>query len=163
MVQGQRWQRLVLSLGLIASSASPLVSQTSHSPRPAPNEPLRARLEMLKHSSQLRLHDNTGRHEGRLLLRTPDSVGISSPAGEARLPLSAVDSMWVRRHYTLPGLLIGTAAGAGAYFLITNADQYEDSDTEMLDNVLGAAVWAGSAVVGGVVGRLISGWKRAYP
>lgn len=128
-----------------------------------PETGVRTQLDMLKLSSRLRLHSGAGRREGRLGFRTEDSVGLSSPTGDLRVPLIAVDSLWVRRHHMLPGLLIGTATGAGAYYLITSADQYDGSDTQELDNVLGAAVWAGSAVLGTVVGRLIPGWKRVFP
>jgi hypothetical protein len=63
-------------------------------------------------------------HEGRLIakfhgggptavLRTADTLGIRGANGEVHLPLAAVDSLWVRRHYTQAGFLIGALIGGG--------------------------------------------------
>lgn len=163
MIYATCWPRLVMSLGILAGLPSYSAGQTAHS-NPATVEPqLPARLEMLKLSSRLRLHAGSARQEGRLLSRSADSVGVSTPTSNVHIPLLAIDTVWVRRHHILPGMLIGTAAGAGAYYLITSSDQYDGSDTQELDNLLGAAVWVGSAVLGTVVGRLIPGWKRVFP
>ena len=163
MIHATCWPRLVLSLGILAGVPSYIVGQTAHI-KPATVEPqLPAGLEVLKLSSRLRLHAGSARQEGRLLSRSADSVGIRTEVADIHIPLLAVDTVWVRRHHILPGMLIGTAAGAGAYYLITSSDQYDGSDIQELDNVLGAAVWAGSAVLGTVVGRLIPRWKRVFP
>jgi hypothetical protein len=155
----------LVAAGLLAGGCVPsaLVSQTSDASPAQQQAQVRAQLDMLRLSSPLRVGASTGRQEGRLLLRTADSLGITGKAGEIRVSRLAVDSLWIRRHHTLPGLLIGTAAGAGAYFLNTHADKYDGSDTRGLDNLLGAAVWAGSALLGTVVGRAIPGWKRVSP
>lgn len=152
----------LFSLTLAALSPPNLSGQSLNNPVTPGRSPIQAQLNTIKFSSRLRLQTATDRQEGRLVLRTADSLGIKGEAGEMRVSRLAVDSVWLRRHYTLPGFLIGTAAGAGAYFLITKSE-YDGSDVAELDNLLGAAVWAGSALVGTVVGRLIPGWKRVYP
>lgn len=154
------WQRAILTLGLIALTAARIESQGNS---PASSESvLQARLQMMKLSSRLRLRAGTERQEGRLVLRNADSIALRGARGEVTIPMAAVDSMWVRRHHTLPGLLIGLAAGAGAYALITKALD-DGSDTQELDNLFGGLVWAASTVAGTVVGALIPGWKRVYP
>lgn len=156
------WPSLVLSLGLIATVPSAVVSQTSDSSPTASEAQLRARVEMLKLSSHLRLHTSSGTHEGRLILRTEDSLGLRDTTRDVHFPLVAIDSIWVPRHYMLPGFLVGAAAGAVAYWGITN-DKDVDSDEQRMKNFLGAGAWLGSIVVGTALGRFIQDWKRLYP
>ena len=155
------WQRLTLAIALVAILPGALVSQSSNGSPKTGQRALQEQLEMLKAGSRLRLSTGAQWQEGRLVLRTADSLGLRGSEGEVHLPLMAVDSAWVRRRHTVMGLLIGTLAGAGSYFLITKEE--DDSDLSGLDNLVGAGVWAGSAVVGTVVGTLITSWKRVYP
>ena len=155
------YQRSLLSLSLLASAPSGLLGQRPDETVAPGQSPVQTQLNTIKLSSRLRLHTATDRQEGRLVFRTADSLGINGEAGEIRVSRLTVDSLWVRRHHTLLGLLIGTAAGAGAYFLVTKSE--EDGDVQELDNLYGAGVWAGSALVGTLVGALIPGWKRVYP
>lgn len=120
--------------------------------------------DLIKLSSRLRIHTAGGRQEGRLLFRTEDSLGIRGVSGrETRLPLLAVDSMWVRGHRTGLGLLIGTAVGAAGYLVLTSAAKDTESETAALDNAIGGVLWASSAMVGTIVGALSSHWKRVHP
>jgi hypothetical protein len=119
---------------------------------------------MLKHSSTLRLHTNAQRIEGRLVLPTTDTVEIRGAGGELRVPLTEVDSLWVRRHYIQQGFLLGVLLGAGGYVAVTSIIDADEGDSGAdLDNLFGGLVWAGSAVLGTVVGRLIPRWKRVFP
>jgi hypothetical protein len=156
------WQRVFLTLSLLTFPHSDLVSQRPGNAARPPQTALRARLEMLKLSSRLRLHSHADRLEGRLVLRTADSLGLRGAEGEVHLPLLAVDSLWVRRHHTGTGFLVGTVVGAGAYVLLTSLEEEETEPAE-LDNLFGGLFWAGSVALGTIVGRLIPHWKRVYP
>lgn len=162
MAPDRTWQRLTLVAALVTALPSDLLSQTSDDSLPPGQDHLQEQLEMLKAGSRLRLSTGPARQEGRLVLRSPDSVGVRGTVGEIHLPLGAVDSVWVRRSHTVVGLLIGAVAGAGAYFLITK-EEYDGSDTMWLDNAIGAGVWAGSALAGTLVGTFIPRWRRVYP
>jgi hypothetical protein len=143
-------------MALPALAPSRLLGQTLNSPITVTQS------SALQGSSRLRLQTATALQEGRLVLNTADSLGINGENGDFRVSRLAVDSLWVRRHHTLAGFLVGTAVGAGAYYLVTAAE-YDGSDTQGLDNLIGAGLWAGSAVVGTLVGMLVPRWKRVYP
>jgi hypothetical protein len=125
---------------------------------------LHAQVNMMKLSSRLRLQTVTGRQEGRLSFRSADSLGVREiGGGETHLPLMAVDSMWVRRHRTGLGLLIGTVVGGAAYLIATSAIDEGESDNAGLEKLFGGGLWVGSTLVGGAVGALSSHWKRVHP
>jgi hypothetical protein len=149
-----------LIFGVLVCSHSELVSQSPE--QSAPPGHLQAQLQMIELSSRLRLRTDSARQEGRLILRTDDSVGIRGAAGEVHLPLTAVDSVWVRRHYTGTGFLIGALLGAGAYVAFINSYE-EGSDNDELDNIFGGLIWAGSVALGTIVGAITPHWKRVYP
>jgi hypothetical protein len=155
------WQWVFLTLALMTYAQSDLVSQRPVDSAALRPTDLRARLGMLKLSSRLRLRAYTDRLEGRLVLRTADSLGLRGTEGEVHLPLLAVDSLWVRRHHTGTGFLVGTVVGAGAYVLLTSFE--DDPEVPELDNIFGGLLWAGSVALGTIVGRLIPHWKRVYP
>ena len=163
LVVSQRVVTLAAFTALVAAfQPSILLGQSSDNTFGPGESPVHAHLNTIKLSSRLRVQTATDRMEGRLLFRSPDSLAIRENGVESRLPLAGVDSMWVRKYYTVPGMLIGVAAGAGAYWLITK-EEYDGSDTYGLDNLIGAGVWAGSALLGTVIGRLIPGWRQVHP
>ncbi|MEO7238225.1 MAG: hypothetical protein ABIZ96_06390 [Gemmatimonadales bacterium] len=154
--------RVLLGLSLMASVAPRVVSQTPDTIVTPGWSPIGTELNRMKLSSRIRLQTTTtGRQEGRLFFRTADSVGLRRPEGEVHLPLLAVDSLWIRRHYMGTGFLVGALVGAAAYVLITSSE--EDSEIPELDNLAGGLFWAGSVALGTVVGRLIPRWKRVHP
>jgi hypothetical protein len=117
---------------------------------------------MLKHGSRLRLRTGTELHEGRLNLRTADSMELRGAGGGIHLPLAVVDSLWVRRHHAGTGFLVGALLGLGGYLVFTGTVE-DGSDNDELDNFFGGLVWAGSTLFGTITGALIPGWKRLYP
>jgi hypothetical protein len=149
-------RRVLIGLTLVALSSPNLFGQSSNSPMTVTQS------NAIQSSGRLRLQTATALKEGRLVLNTADSLGISDEEGDLRVLRLAVDSVWVRRHNALAGFLAGTATGAVAYYLTTK-EEYDGSDTQELDNLIGAGVWAGSALVGTLVGMLIPRWKRVYP
>lgn len=159
MLTFRLWVFLVL--GLLLCWDSELVSQSPDSSR-APPDQLQAQLRMLELSSRLRLRTDSARQEGRLYLRTADSLGIRGASGEVHLPLASVDSLWVRRHHTLAGFLLGTLVGVGGYVVFTSSIE-DGSDNAELDNFFGGLILAGGVVLGTVAGAIIPGWKRVYP
>jgi hypothetical protein len=151
-------QRLAILIGLVAVVPGDLPGQSS---RDTGQSSLRQRLEMLEAGTRLRLHAGTQLEEGRLVLRTLDSVGLRFPAGEVHRSLDEVDSLWIRKNHVSAGLLVGALTGAGAYLLVTGLN--ESNDNEDLDNFFGGLIWAGSVALGAVVGALTPRWKRVYP
>ena len=152
---------LLIMAGLMTYGHSAAMSQTAAnaSMRAVPGAP--AQLQMLKTSSRLRLHAGNEWREGRLVDNGPDSIDLVGDSGDVRIAKAAIDGVWVRRHNTLAGFLIGTALGAAGYLVATSAN--EDGDLPELDNIYGGAIWGGSALLGTLVGAIIPRWKRVYP
>lgn len=161
MIPSDTCYSALLGLFLVAFAPPTLQSQSPDLTGAPGQSPMEAQLNMIKLSSRLRLQTATERQDGRLVLRTADSVGVRGADGEIHVPLAAVDSIWVRRHHMGTGLLVGTLVGAGGYVLLTSIE--EDPEVPELDNIFGGLFWAGSVVLGTVVGRLIPSWKRVYP
>lgn len=152
---------LVVLAGLLPTR---LLSQILSNPVAPGQSTVREQLDVMKISSRLRLSSAGDRQEGRLIFRTSDSIGVSGRVeGEKRFLLADVDSMWVRRHRTGLGLLIGTLVGGAAFLVITSVVDDSGSDYTGLDDLFGGLIWAGSAAVGTGVGALSSHWKRVYP
>lgn len=165
MVRSKIHYRALLGLSLVAFGPPGLVSQGPPNAVKPEWSPIQTELNRMKLSSRIRLlTTNAGRQEGRLFFRTVDSLGVRGvEGGETRLALVAVDSMWVRRHRTGLGFLIGTLVG-GAGFLVIKSSGYDGgSEYTELDNLFGGLLWAGSALVGTGVGALGSHWKRVHP
>lgn len=164
MIPSGTYYQALLGLSLVVFAPPNLISQSPDNTVTPRQSPLQTQLNMIKLTSRLRLQTATGRQEGRLLFRTADSLGVRGVEGaETRLVLEAVDSMWVRRHRTGLGFIIGTLVGGAAYLVITSAADDSGSDVTELDNLFGGLVWAGSALVGTGVGALSSRWKRVHP
>ena len=154
------YYRALFGLSLLAFAPPSLLSQNTVTPG---QSSLQTQLNMMKLSSRLRLQTAAGRQEGRLILRTADSLVVRGVEGdETHLPLVAIDSMWVSRHRTGLGLLIGTLVGGVAYLVTTSASK-EELDIPELDNAFGGALWVSSALVGTLVGGLSSHWKLVHP
>lgn len=163
MVPSSLYYRALIGLSLGAFAPPSLRCQSLDNTVTVGQSPLQTQLNMIKLSSRLRLQAGNYRREGRLIFRTADSLGIRGGGGdETRLPLAGVDSMWVPRHRTGLGLLIGALVGGGAYLVATSAID-EESDLPELDNLFGGALWAGSAVVGTLIGSVTSHWKPVHP
>jgi len=157
------YHRALFGLSLAAFAPPALLSQSLDSTVPVGQSPLQTQVNMIKLSSRLRLQTATHKHDGRLIFRTADSLGVRGEGpDETRLSLTEVDSMWVRQPRTFLGLVIGTLVGAGAYIVTTSAID-EDSDQEGLDDLFGGALWIGSALAGTVIGSLTSHWVRVHP
>lgn len=154
-------QQLVLTVGLMSSVYSDLMSQLPNTTAAPREHDLSAQLQTLKSSSWLRIRADDARREGRLVLRTADSVGLRGAESDTRLLLVAVDTLWIRRHHTETGFLVGTLVGAASYVWFTSHD--EDLESPGLDNLFGGVIWAGSVALGTIVGALIPGWRRVYP
>jgi hypothetical protein len=166
MISLGRHYRALLGLCSLAIAPAQLLSQSDVNTNALTTSTLQAQLDVMKLSSRLRLQTAGGRQEGRLSFRTADSLGVRELAGgETRVPLMAVDSMWVRGHRTGLGFLVGTLVGAAGYVVVTSAINGDDESDGMgaLDNLFGGGVWVGSALVGTIVGALSSHWKRVHP
>jgi hypothetical protein len=156
-------QRVVLTLGLISGVRSDVISQLPANTAAPQEHHLSAQLQILKPSSWLRIRANDGRREGRLALRTADSLGLRGAESDTRLPLVAVDTLWVRRHYTKTGFLVGALMGVAGYVWVTSYAEEDLDELHGLDNLFGGLICAGSVALGTIIGALIPGWKRLYP
>ena len=152
MLRSKIYARLLILAGLLVYGHSEVRSQ---SVRGLPPD------LQLKSSSRIRVHTGAQWQEGKLLLSGPDSIGLSGNAGDVHIAKSAVDGLWVRRHNTLLGFVIGTLAGAAGFAITTSV--LDDGDLPELDDLIGGAIWAGSAFLGTAIGGATTHWKRVYP
>jgi hypothetical protein len=109
----------------------------------------------------------TGRLTGRVGVATIDTLDLAQDDAVRRIPIPAVDTLWVRSRATTTGLIVGGAVGAafgglaGAYGSgICEYDCVETGSAVLTGGLLGAVVGAG---VGALIGAIIPKWKRTYP
>ena len=68
--------------------------------------------ESLADSEWVRLAvPDVGRHEGRLLERSSDSVVLSAEAGPLRVPATTIDTLWTRGTAVKTGAIVGALTG----------------------------------------------------
>jgi len=111
--------------------------------------------------------DGMQRLVGRAGVASNDTLDFAQDDAVRRIPIAAIDTLWVRGHATTTGLLIGGAFGAvfgglaGAYGAgLCEYDCSETGTSVLAGSLLGAAAGAG---VGALVGAVIPKWKRRYP
>ena len=122
----------------------------------------------LRSGQQVRLSvEGMARLTGRAGVASNDTLDFAQGDAVRRIPILAIDTLWVRGHATTTGLLVGGAVGAvvgglaGAYGAgICEYDCAETGTSVLAGGLLGAAAGAG---VGALVGAVIPKWKRRYP
>ena len=125
--------------------------------------------ESLADSQWIRLAvPDVGRHEGRLLERSSESVVLSAEPEPLRVPATTVDTLWTRGNAAKTGTIVGavilgtlgTAISAAACEDIKNT---ENCDTGVAMLLGGAVGLAGGALLGSLIGLAIPKWHRRYP
>lgn len=104
------------------------------------------------------------RHAGSAV-NDGDSVLVLD--GRQRIPVAAIDSLWLRKSYVKTGAVIGSLAGVVAGALIARANTspcsglYGECFASSYATVLVSA--AGGTVVGALIGSVFPKWKFRYP
>lgn len=155
--------RAVVAALLLASLAGTLFSSATAQQITA----RQAAFENLADSQWVRLASPhvAGRHEGRLLQRSPDHLVLSAEPEPLRVAASTIDTLWTRGNAGLTGAIVGGVAlgTLGALLVLASDDPGEDFTTGGAMLFVGGIGLAGGAVLGGLTGLLIPKWHRQYP
>ena len=122
--------------------------------------------ESLADSQWVRLAvPDAGRHEGRLLQRSPDHLVLSAEPEPLRVAATTIDTLWVKRGSAgrgagigaLLGLVGGSIAGAKA---CADCQDTPPSASVAGGALIGAAI---GALAGAGIGAASKHWVRQYP
>lgn len=122
--------------------------------------------ESLADSQWVRLAvPDVGRHEGRLLERSSDSVVLSAETELLRVPATTIDTLWTRGTAAKTGAIVGALTGLalGVVAGATCNEWAEDCPTDTAMLALGGIGLGGGALLGGLFGFAIPKWHRQYP
>ena len=154
-------------MGIMLSSAlaQPAASQVMTDAR------LAAAAGALRAESYIRIAATGARVEGRFLRVASDSLAVRAAAGERRVPLAAIDTLWHRQRGTGRGALIGAVVGGvglaalGAFFVNGMCESVDGCGGDYPRVIAaGFALGAGGgALVGAGVGSLTHRWRRLHP
>lgn len=155
--------RTVVAALLLASLAGTLFSSATAQQITA----RQATFENLADSQWVRLASPhvAGRHEGRLLQRSPDHLVLSAEPEPLRVAATTIDTLWTRGNAGLTGAIVGGVAlgTLGALLALASDDPGEDFTTGGAMLFVGGIGLAGGAVLGGLTGLFIPKWHRQYP
>ena len=124
---------VLLALG----SAAPLNAQA----------PLDTVLDRLRSGQTIRVRtQDLGRVEGRLLRLQDDALRVEG-AGSPDISVATIDSLWVRRHATATGAIVGGLALGLIGYIVLNCSGQDDCPSGQ--GAVGAAVGFGGGALGG--------------
>jgi hypothetical protein len=110
---------------------------------------------------------DAGRHEGRLLERSSESMVLSAETEPLRVPATTIDTLWTRGNAGKTGAIVGAVilGTLGAALGAVACPAMEENCSGTAANMLfvGGIGLAGGAVLGGLTGLAIPKWHRRYP
>lgn len=143
---------------------------------PAPTESVSAArahaVAALRRGQVVRLQvRGDGRVQGRFLGSAGDTVLVGDSTAPRRVPVPAMETLWVRGGHTALGAIVGgTFAGAADAYLfyvigqmICGMDGNEKCRPAAFAVLGGLGGALGGALMGGVIGMLFPKWQRRFP
>jgi hypothetical protein len=136
-----------------------------HRPAPAVAQDATARrdsaLARLKTGQQIRISGEAmSRLIGKAGVASNDTLDFAQDDAVRRIPVQAIDTLWVRGRATSTGMLYGGVLGGLAGALAgASAESSEGGDVALV----GAAGALAGVAVGALVGAAFPEWKRKYP
>lgn len=104
---------------------------------------------------------------GRAGVAANDTFDFAQDDAVRRIPIPAIDTLWVRGGSAKQGALIGAGAMVVLYVIaLTEFDHYcEGSCDHTATEVVGGIVISGAfgASLGALIGGAVQSWKRKYP
>jgi hypothetical protein len=105
---------------------------------------------------------------GKAGVASNDSLDFAQDDAVRRIPIPAIDTLWVRGGSAMNGAIVGGAI-VGSFAAIFAAAWIGSCETSDCGSVPIAALWgflAGGTVgatLGGFIGSSVQSWKRTYP
>ena len=98
---------------------------------------------------------------------TNDGDSVLVLDGRQRVPVAAMDSLWLKKSYAKAGAILGSLAGIGAGVLIVRANAHPcvGSYGECFSSIYATAIVSavGGMAVGALIGSVFPKWKFRYP
>jgi hypothetical protein len=156
---------LLVGIILASALARPAAGQVMTDAR------LAAAAGALRAESYIRIAATGTRVEGHFLRTASDSLALRAEAGERRVALTAIDTLWQRQRGTGRGAMIGAVVGgvglaALGVFFVNGLCESVDGCRDDYPRVIGAGLALGAgggALLGAGVGSLTHRWRRLYP
>ncbi len=161
MVRARWLAALVVSI-IAASHAAPASAQDSTSKRDSA-------VARLRTGQQIRISaEGMARLTGRAGVAANDTLDFAQDDAVQRIPIPAIDTLWVRGGSAKQGALIGAGAMVVLYFIaLAESERYcETGDcSPSAVEAVGGIVISGAfgASLGALIGGAVQGWKRKYP
>jgi hypothetical protein len=158
---GARWLAALGVVIVAASQAAPVSAQDSTAKRDSA-------VARLRTGQQIRLSaEGMARLTGRAGVALNDTLDVAQDDAVRRIPIPAIDTLWVRGGSAKTGALIGAGAMVVLYFIaLAEYDHYcEGSCDHSATEVAGGIVLSGAfgAGLGALIGGAVQSWKRKYP
>jgi hypothetical protein len=106
-----------------------------------------------------------GRAQGRVGVRSATEFTLLTDRTSRIIPISAVDTLWVRGRHTRTGAVIGAILGIGAgVFLAELGKGLCEVDCDKIHTIPIALIGgAGGGLLGAAVGSVFHRWRRVFP
>lgn len=145
-----RWWLIVAGALSLVGLTTPASAQDSPAARDSA-------IAKLRTGQQIRISaDGMSRLIGRAGVALDDTLDFAQDDAVRRIPIPAIDTLWVRDGSATTGAIVG--AGAAGLFVMGVAAAWGGSAG--LGFLTGATI---GAVLGGFIGGPIQSWKRRYP
>jgi len=141
-------------VALLVLGSAPLLNAQS---------PLDTVLSRLRSGQTIRVSTrDQGRVQARFLGRQDNAVRFAG-TGSPDVLIASIDTVWVRGHATGTVALLGALTLGTVFAVLVSGDCASGSDCSSIEvPVAGAVGVASGALVGALIGRGITTWKRRY-